>query len=117
MAKVNYDRRIPVSNLTIYNKPPDGTLEVFGLYNFSGDKLTRYKNFCFKNNLELEDQIAQTTFLLKEIRKESKSHGDEFRKASTVEEAAAIFHNDIIKSGNIEATINMAYEILDRNSI
>ena len=114
MAKINFEKFKATSNLTIYNPPPPETEEVYGRYNFTGDRLRRFKTFCAKNNLQVDNVLVQTDFLLTEIKKDG---GKAFRASTTIEEAARIFHNEIINSGDPNLTVDAAYEILDRTSI
>lgn len=110
--------------LTVKKSIPDYTVRIdptnfttFGVYKFSGALLLKYSAYCFQNKLERDDVINQTRFLLKEMNHNPELYGTSFKNAETIEKAAKIFYQNIIKSeSSLNRTIDFAYEYMDRNN-
>lgn len=90
----------------------------FGIFKFRGNNLLRYTKFCFNNNLNINDVESQTKFLFILLREETSMRGSELKGTETVEQAAQIIHEYILKdTSGLQNTIDTAYDLLDRNSV
>jgi hypothetical protein len=111
--KLTVKKSIP--NYTVRIDPTNFT--TFGAYNFSGALLLKYSAYCFQNKLDRNDVINQTKFLLREMNHNPELYGKSFKSAETIEKAAKIFYQNIIKSeSSLSRTIDLAYEYMDRNN-
>jgi hypothetical protein len=65
----------------------------------------------------MNDVTNQTNFLIKQLREDNSLRGSELKEAKTVEQAALIIHQYILKdTSGLQNTIDTAYDLLDRNS-
>ena len=89
----------------------------FGVFKFRGNNLLKYTKFCFENNLDMNETNNQITFLFNLLKEDSTLRGSELKQAETVEQAAQIIHEFILKDmTGLQNTIDAAYDLLDRNS-
>lgn len=89
----------------------------FGVFKFRGVMKKKYFDYCFSGNLDMNDVTNQTNFLIKQLREDNSLRGSELKEAKTVEQAALIIHQYILKdTSGLQNTIDTAYDLLDRNS-
>ena len=93
------------------------TDEKFGVFNFTGFMLVGYRAYCFANNLDVNDVGVQTDYLLKMLEEKTKLRGTEVKSAETIEKAEQLIHEYILQdTTNIDKTIDLAYDFLERNT-
>jgi hypothetical protein len=90
----------------------------FGIFKFRGSNLLKYTQYCFNNNLDMNEKQNQITFLFKILKEEDALRATELKEAETVEQAAQIIHEYILKdTSSLQNTIDTAYDLIDRNSV
>ena len=90
----------------------------FGVFKFRGATKQKYFDYCFSKNLDINEIINQTNFLFKQLKEDDSLRGNELKEAETVEQAAQIIHEYILKDNTgLQNTIDTAYDLLDRNSV
>jgi len=90
----------------------------FGVFKFRGETKQKYFNYCFSKNLDINEVINQVDFLFKQLKEDDSLRGNELKEAETVEQAAQIIHEYILKDNTgLQNTIDTAYDLLDRNSV
>ena len=115
MAKITNPPKLKsVTDYTIKTDPIN--TRPFGIYNFIGVDLLKFNEYCFRKGLNRTSVETQTEFLLKEINHNSNFNGKAFKQAKTIEQAASIFHEFIVKFSGENSTIDTAYEYMDRNN-
>lgn len=91
--------------------------EVFGIFKFRGLMLLGFRAYCFSRNLDMNDSGVQADYLLKQLEENTELRGSELKNAETIEKAAQLIHEYILKdNANIDKTVNLAYDFLERNT-
>lgn len=125
MAKINDKLRKKIRATQTAIKPDPVKIQggrteddfAFGVFKFRGNNLLKYTKFCFENNLDMNETNNQVTFLFNLLKEDSTLRGSELKQAETVEQAAQIIHEFILKDmTGLQNTIDAAYDLLDRNS-
>lgn len=122
MVRYDPDYQIKVPKTDFLPSPFAGcvaypTDEKFGIFKFTGFMLLGYRSYCFANNLDVNDIGVQTDYLLKMLEEKTNLRGTELKSAETIEKAAQLIHEYILQdTTNIDKTIDLAYDFLERNT-
>lgn len=86
-----------------------------GLFKLKGERLKQFYAFCNDKSLNPNEELSQIEYAFYEIINNPSVEGNLFRKATSIEEAAALFHAYILEDmTGYDRTVRLAYEFKNR---
>jgi hypothetical protein len=87
----------------------------FGIFKLKGERLRQFYEFCNNKSLNPNEELTQIEYTFYEIVNNPKVEGNLFRKSTSIEEAAALFHTYILEDmAGYDRTVRLAYEFKNR---
>ena len=87
----------------------------FGIFKLKGERLRQFYEFCNEKSLSPDEELTQIEYTFYEIMKNPSVEGNLFRKASSIEEASALFHTYVLEDmTGYDRTVKLAYEFKSR---
>lgn len=87
----------------------------FGIFKLKGERLRQFYEFCNNKSLNPNEELTQIEYTFYEIVNNPKVEGHLFRKSTSIEEAAALFHTYILEDmTGYDRTVRLAYEFKNR---